>query len=322
MLIQCPNCLIHYRVTDNAITSSNPVFRCTRCKHVFSLGAAPETRPSEELIPPPPVTRPQEKEENQELSFSFPPPEEPGIPEKTDEETVLNLPAEEQPSLTFAEEETGPSTIEKEGAEEERVAEFFPPEAEQEAVSFPTPPAEETFSTKPYLSLFSLLMLIYFLATVFHASHAQGVEGLLRKVPWIGSSVFRNSHLKRGVVLESLRPGFYRIVGNREVFVLAGVAVNQNAVGVREVRVEGVIYDGAGKEIERQTISIGNPISARIIRDLTAQEVSILQKLNPQKSFEISPEQSREFAIVFLKPDGKEITGFACRVSGAQGTMS
>ena len=296
MLIQCPNCLIHYRVTDNAITSSNPVFRCTRCKHVFSLGAAPETRPSEELIPPPPVTRPQEKEENQELSFSFPPPEEPGIPEKTDEETALNLPAEEQPSLTFAEEETGPSTIEKEGA--------------------------ETFSTKPYLSLFSLLMLIYFLATVFHASHAQGVEGLLRKVPWIGSSVFRNSHLKRGVVLESLRPGFYRIVGNREVFVLAGVAVNQNAFGVREVRVEGVVYDSAGKEIERQTISIGNPISARIIRDLTAQEVSILQKLNPQKSFEISPEQSREFAIVFLKPGGKEIAGFACRVSGAQGTMS
>ncbi len=296
MLIQCPNCLIHYRVTDNAITSSNPVFRCTRCKHVFSLGAAPETRPSEELIPPPPVTQPQEKEENQELSFSFPPPEEPGIPEKTDEETALNLPAEEQPSLTFAEEETGPSTIEKEGA--------------------------ETFSTKPYLSLFSLLMLIYFLATVFHASHAQGVESLLRKVPWIGSSVFRNSHLKRGVILESLRPGFYRIVGNREVFVLAGVAVNQNAVGVREVRVEGVVYDSAGKEIERQTISIGNPISARIIRDLTAQEVSILQKLNPQKSFEISPEQSREFAIVFLKPGGKEITGFACRVSGAQGTMS
>lgn len=319
MVVQCPSCLTHYRLADSAITASNPVFRCTRCKHVFSLGAAPEARPAEEgLISAPPAAATQEKEER-ELSFSFPSPEEPKIPEITHEETAFTLSAEEQPSLTFGEEEAGPPAVE-EDAEAETPAEFSLPETEEEAGPPSAPLPEETFSTKPYLSLFGLLMLIYFLATVFHASHAATVEGILRKVPWIGSSVFRNSHLKHGVVLESLRPGFYRIVGNREVFVLAGVAVNQNPVSVREVQVEGVIYDSAGKEVERQTISIGNPISARIIRDLTVQEVSILQKLNPQKSFEISPEQSREFAIVFSKQGGKEITGFTCRVSAVRDT--
>lgn len=314
MLIQCPSCLTHYRVADNAILSPNPVFRCTRCKHVFSLGATAESQPSEETIPPPrPSRQPEEKEEEQELSFTFPAQDDPGISGTAGEEIALTSAVEEEPTFTFGKEES-------EMPVEEEPAESFSLGVEEEASPPPLSPQEETLSTKPYLSLFGLLVLVFFLATVFHASHARRVEAIIRKVPWIGSAVFRNSHLTRGIALESLRPGFYRIVGNREVFVLSGVAVNQNPMGVREVRVEGYIYDREGKEIEKQTISIGNPISARLIRDLTAQEVSILQKLNPQKGFEISPEQSREFAIVFLKPSGKEISGFACRVSSARET--
>jgi hypothetical protein len=254
-------------------------------------------------MPPPAGAEPseeREKDEDRELTFSFDPPGNPVVSQEESEGPALTFPLEQQSGLNSSEED-GPSPMESEAQES------FSAEA-------------ETLSIKPYLTLFCVLVLGYFLAVVFHATRPQSVEGILRKVPWIGSSVFRNSHLKRGITFESLRPGFYRIVGNREVFVISGMAVNQNPVGVREVQVEGAVYDSAGKEIEKHAISIGNPISARIIRDLTAQEVSILQRLNPQKSFEISPEQSREFAIVFLKPKGQEIAGFTLRVSAARET--
>jgi predicted Zn finger-like uncharacterized protein len=307
MLVQCPNCLTHYRVADASVASSKPVFRCTRCKHVFSLGGAAEMPPVEEPAAPQGSEQAEGEAEGRELSFSFPPADEAKPVEAAGEKTTFSFPLEKEPASEEPEREKEP-------------AEPVPAMA-AEAPSPALPVHEEGLSTKPYLSLFGLLVLFYFLVTAFHTSHPERVESLLRQVPWLGTSAFRNNHLKQGVAVESLRPGYYRIVGNREVFVLSGVVVNQNSVSVREVRIEGAIYDGEGKEIERQTISIGNPISPRIIRDLTAQEVAILQKLNPQKGFEISPEHSREFAIIFLKPNGRNISGFACRVSSATGSV-
>ena len=99
---------------------------------------------------------------------------------------------------------------------------------------------------------------------------------------------------------------------------VSGLVVNRNPVSVREVRVEGQTFNAQGREIERQEISVGNAISSRILRDLTVQEISILQRLNPQKRFEIAPDGSASFVIVFLKPSG-EIKDFGCRVLSAEG---
>ena len=125
--------------------------------------------------------------------------------------------------------------------------------------------------------------------------------------------VLKNNHLRPGIALQSLRPSFQTIQGNRQVFVLSGTAVNRNPVSVREVRLEGHIFNAEGKEIDRQIISVGNAISAKMLRDLTAQEISILQRLNPQKRFEIHSDESAGFVMVFLKPSA-EVKNFSCRV--------
>jgi len=177
---------------------------------------------------------------------------------------------------------------------------------------------ERPASTVPYLTLFAVLLLAYSVLTLVHQTQPAVLEGLLNNVPWLGSSVLQNDHLRQGIALRSVRPSFQTILGNREVFVLSGVAYNRNTVSVREVQIEGQLFDAQGKEIERQAVWAGNAITPKIIKDLTAQEISILQKLSPQKRFEISPQKAASFVIVFLRPRGT-IKDFSCRVLSAEG---
>ena len=175
-------------------------------------------------------------------------------------------------------------------------------------------------SVVPYISLFGLLLLAFSLLTLMHQTQPERVEAYIRRIPWFGSQVLKNNHLGQGVVVGSLSTGYQRILGNREVFIISGKIYNQNPVSVGEVRVEGLLHDGAGKELARQAISVGNPISSKIIRDMTVREIAILQRLRPQKKFEVGPEGSAAFTIVFLKPS-KEIKSFSCHVLFARDTV-
>jgi predicted Zn finger-like uncharacterized protein len=168
-------------------------------------------------------------------------------------------------------------------------------------------------SVLPYMCLFGCLLIVYSVITFINQASPHSVEPFLKAIPWLGASIFKNNHLRLGVDLKLARPSFQPIPGNREVFLISGVALNHNPIGVRGIQLEGNIYNADGKEIERQTIWVGNAISSKIIRGMTAQEISDIQKLPPLKRFEIAPEESITFAIVFFRPS-KEIKYFTCRV--------
>ena len=193
-----------------------------------------------------------------------------------------------------------------------------PPLEKGETTRVSGPHEDRAASTAPYLGLFAALLLLYALLVLTHQARPLTVEGFIKAVPWLGPSVLKNDHLRKGISLQSLRSGFEKIRGNREVFVISGVAANRNPISVREVQIEGYVYNTEGEEIERQIISIGNALSSKIIKDLEAKEISILQELKPQKRFGISPQESAAFVIVFLKPT-REIKNFSCRVRSAEG---
>ncbi|MGE5305997.1 MAG: hypothetical protein ACM3TN_22015 [Alphaproteobacteria bacterium] len=179
---------------------------------------------------------------------------------------------------------------------------------------------DQAASTVPYLTLFGLLVIFFFLTTAYLEAHPKISEAVVRKIPVLGPSVLRNSYLKNGVLLKSLRAGYQSIQGNREVIVVSGEAVNQNPVLIREVRVRGQLYNTAGKAVEHQVIWVGNALSPKIIRGMSAQDIVDLQRLKPLKSFEVPPGDSISFAIVFLRP-AKEIKDFSCEVVSAEGEV-
>jgi hypothetical protein len=180
------------------------------------------------------------------------------------------------------------------------------------------PHRDQAASVKPFLTLFALLVLLFAFVLAYQNTNPAAAEAWVRSVPFLGHSVARNDNLKSGVLLKSIETRYQNLQGSREVVVLTGVAVNQNPVMIRNVQLAGQLYDHEGREIERQTMWIGNAISSQIVRGMTTQDVSDLQRLKPLKTFEIPSGDSVPFAIVFLRT-GKQVKDARCAVLSAEG---
>lgn len=347
MLVQCPNCKTTYKVSDEVLKGVAPAFRCSRCRHTFELEAE---SPEETLA----AADPKEAEADspdQELSFSFAPqapetkanaaaviPEESEKPdERTDTPTTPTVDTSMQWSMHGRDDakDEAPFTLadSKRRPEQHKFIDEpndFPADDAQLQHQMSDREAEspdnilpissymdQQASILPYLTLLVILVIIFSVITVISYAHPKASENLVKNIPLFGTSVLKNSHLKDGILIQSVRGGFQSIQGNREVFVITGVAVNQNPSVVREIQITGKVYNDSGKEVEHQTIWLGNTLSAKIIRDMTTEDIPHLQSLKPLKSFEMPPGDSIPFAIVFLKST-KAANNFTCEVSLAE----
>jgi predicted Zn finger-like uncharacterized protein len=172
---------------------------------------------------------------------------------------------------------------------------------------------DQQASILPYITLLGLLVIVFSLLAVITHAHPKASEGFIKNIPLLGPSVLKNTHLKDGILIQSLRGGYQAIQGNREVFVMTGIALNQNPVVIREVQLTGKVFNEAGAELEQQSIWVGNTLSAKILRGMTVEDIPHLQNLKPLKSFELPPGDSIPFAIVFLKST-KSAKNVTCEV--------
>jgi predicted Zn finger-like uncharacterized protein len=350
MLVQCPNCKTTYKVADDVLKGAAPAFRCSRCKHTFELEAAePSDAPREpavddneknEVSPPDPelsfsfapkaIERVDEIKKVAEAESA--PLETPGqsdlAPSQVTEvsEEFKNFADDERWSMSESEDKADvPFTLPDPPSSSPRAKPvdrfpvddpLFPPantEADGDDGSNILPMSsymDQQASIVPYITLFGLLVIVFSLIAVITHAHPKASEGFIKNIPLLGPSVLKNKHLKDGILIQSLRGGYQAIQGNREVFVMTGIALNQNPVVIREVQLTGKVFNEAGTELEQQTIWVGNTLSAKILRGMTIEDIPHLQNLKPLKSFELPPGDSIPFAIVFLKStkSAKDVT--------------
>ena len=344
MLVKCPSCATTYKVADEILTGTTPAFRCSRCKHTFEG----ELNASAEAVPLPgdiessiqgddvpgelnfvcepdrdPVADRDHDEISAPLPAHFPPPD--SVDSLVEQETQRwSVPGEVKAQEPFIRSTDRPAQgIEgkpdrhQSGKRVEKNSEEILPTQQASNISMLEPYRDQQASALPYFSLFALLILFFSLATAFQYAYPEVLDRWMKKVPLIGGAIARNDRLKEGVALQSLRGSYQVIQGNREIFVITGVAMNQNPVVIREVRIGGETYSSDEKLIEQQEMWIGNAISAKIIRGMTAQDILDLQRLKPLKTFEIPPGDSVPFTIVFLKP-AKAVKNFTATVLAAE----
>ncbi len=192
---------------------------------------------------------------------------------------------------------------------------LFPPKREAEPP--PPPRANTKGSIRPLVSLVALALFAFVLVAVTYQVNPQPLDSVLRRIPWYGSTVFENRHIKRTLVFESLASGVQPVMNQTEVFVISGKLVNRNDRSVHQVRIEAQLFDAEGKQVGQQITFVGNAISARIIQDMTFREISLLQSLKPQSAYRIPANKSADFTIVFPKPKAP-VESFTCRVLSAE----
>ena len=344
MLVTCPSCTTTFKVADELLTVTTPAFRCSRCKHTFELELQAPAEP--ESLPTEVESTLQADDKDEEFAFVFGVREqEEGSAHHEQEKTTAEAKADSGHSVdSLIEQETQrwslPSTakVEKpftisadrttdrierrpDGQENGKRAQRSPgevtPQPQSNNISALEPYRDQRASTLPYLSLFALLVLFFSLTTAFQYAYPSVFDNWIKNVPFIGTAIAKNHRLKHGVTLQSLRGSSQVIQGNREIFVVTGIAMNQNPVVIREVRIGGETYSSDEKSVEQQHMWIGNAISPKIIRGMTAQDIADLQRLKPLKTFEIPPGDSAPFTIVFLKP-AKAVKNFSCTVLAAE----
>ena len=344
MLIQCPSCKTTYKVSDEVLKGTAPVFRCSRCKHTFELqgqqsGDPPPLKDGE------PSAKSQDGGVEGEFAFRFSerdeerlrddnstPGDSPKKPLRTatarpDDDWGLN-PAETNPETPFTisdlpewDRQDDFDQEPDDGGINSRIVEPLAPQAENDANVLPLDPyRDQQVSTLPYMTLFAILIICFSLLTALHITYPEASEAIIREIPLVGAAVVRNGHLKDGLLLKSIHGSYQTIQGNRDVFIVTGIASNENPVIVREVQLGGRTYAKDGKSVEKQSMWVGNALSSSIIRGMTLQDISDLQRLKPLKSFEIPPGDSIPFTIVFLR-SGKGIQAFSCKVLAAEGNV-
>ena len=195
---------------------------------------------------------------------------------------------------------------------------LMPPVRETTA---PPPPrklrADGRGSIVPVASLVGLALFAFVLVFLIYQANPQPLDSLIRSIPWYGNAVFDDRHFKRTLVLESLVSGVRPVLNQTEVFTVSGKLTNRNDRSVHKIQIEAQLFDAEGRQIARQVTFVGNAISAKIIQDMTLREISLLQSLKPQSHYQISPNGSANFTIVFPKPKGA-VESFSCRVVAAE----
>ena len=348
MLVRCPKCRTAYKVSDELLQGSSPAFRCSRCKHTFELELhnISDLSTDQALLFEPAVRSPIQ---DKELSLPFEPKAEPALPATGKDETADLSPAksgasdrvpdandrwsisdpDREDDYRFVLTESGPlmdSGKEIESSQDFPAEDPFFPKAESGDEGDPknilaiASYRDQKASILPFVTLLGLLVVGFTLFSVVSYADPQTSEDVIGTIPLVGKSVLRNNHLKEGILIQSLRSSYQTIQGNREVLLISGVALNQNPEVVREIQLSGITYSNEGKELERQTIWVGNTISPKIIRGMTTEDIPHLQNLKPLKSFEVPPGDSMPFTIVFLK-SAKGAREFSCDVLGAEGEV-
>jgi predicted Zn finger-like uncharacterized protein len=334
MMVQCPQCRTTYKVADDLMKGSAPSFRCSRCKHTFE----PELTAAET---PPAQAEASATGGDQELRLPLEPKHDNDESESVDSTASVKASStrdssDDQWSISDLERgDDRPFVVpEKDPVMETDAAADGAPDFPARDPFFPsvrdeTDPnnilaissyREQKASVRPFMTLFGLLVIGFTLVSVISHARPQASQDVIRHIPLIGRSMLKNHYLKEGVLLKSLRSSYQTIQGNREVFLISGVAYNQNPVVVREIQLSAVAYNDEGKELERQTVWVGNTISPKIIRGMTIEDIPHLQDLKPLKSFEVPPGDSIPFTVVFLK-SAKSAKAFSCDVIAAEGII-
>lgn len=337
MLVQCPKCRTLYKVSDDLLKGSVPSFRCSRCKHTFEPEAHSEPKAGAQAAPA--VDAPGEgAERDPELR----------LPLEARHDRAAKETASVRESVTRDDSDDRWAMRDPAQDNENR---FVMPEKDEAieqgkpldpALDFPAydpffaPVKEESddpnnilaissyreqrASVLPFITLFGLLVIGFTLISVISHARPQASENVIKNIPLLGPSIMKNSYLKDGILIQSLRSGYQTIHGNREVFLISGTAVNENPVVVREIQLTAIAYDDQGKELETQMIWVGNTISPKIIRGMTIEDIPHLQDLKPLKSFEVPPGDSVPFTVVFLK-SAKNAKAFTCQVVAAKAAI-
>jgi predicted Zn finger-like uncharacterized protein len=315
MIVECPSCATRYKLDPGRLSGAGARLKCARCGNVF-----PPPTPRKSGVGTPARKTTTAQEESLELPFD-------GTVWRGDEdEQPVPESAQHEPDDGFVLGAETPTTpvFETSADDSDSFAEDEPePEPHDLAASLPTyrvrrkrSPESERGKLGTLLVFMLLVLGGYGILTLSLFSRPERTDRWFGEVPLIKAAV-RDYALSRSVLLDNVSGSYQQIRDGKEVFVVAGQALNASREPLGAVQVAGSLYGVDGKLLAEKTIYCGNVISTRVLKGLSRREVSILQELNPPRQFALDSGEASTFVIVFMDPP-QGVAEFSARISAAR----
>jgi predicted Zn finger-like uncharacterized protein len=351
MTIECPRCHTQYRLPEARINDPKPVFKCTRCSHVFSRGAERGQRGArkrddernlsfsfeeeEEALHGPALAAEDELPDDEPLEFDEAPA---ALPRRTrssgaqpEPAFVSGIAARESTREVDAPARRGRARIEREpedaaddlGRDDEEESAPLLIKGRDQRRSAPIHPrrgaaASGEASRSPIrpiaYGIGAVVAAFLVLAAVLSQRPEAAIDSLSR-VPLLGSLIGDDHLVVWRLQLADVEASLESIKGDRPAYVVSGSVLNTTNQNLHIIEIEGrLLSDGVEKR--RETVKAGNQ-SKKTIRDLSPSEVEMLLHLEPNRRFVVRPGESVGFLIVFPDPPANT-TEVSCRVIDAQ----
>jgi predicted Zn finger-like uncharacterized protein len=330
LIVECPRCRARYRV-ESEVLDQDQTFKCSRCSHIFAHEAqsdiAPEAAPQRPLDPPLSPARHTEsrrepaQHEAESLAFTFSSVAQPAAASTE----MMPAPApppprrvvSQAPDFSFDDDEVDAATGVIDGEPEPAVDPDDEPRfvRGEDDLRVEREPAGST--GRPYLVYLTVLVISYAIFTLDLLNHPARAEKLLASLPMVGNVLSEDHLLQTRIQLQDVEGVYQQIKEDRLVFIVSGRAVNTSNEPLKGVQIESTIIDAGNHTVEAKSIYCGNAMSLKIVKDLSPKEISLLQRLEPTKRFEIRPGESAGFSVVFLNPP-RGLREFTARVAAAQ----
>ncbi len=319
--IRCPRCGARYRLKPECVPLKPVFFRCQHCRHTFPYAPEDSKRGS-----PRPKSEEVRKEQSTTLPFDAA-----DVPHDTAALATKATAEVEDPERDASKphgEGAGLLSSRKPQRDEGDIAEdftfeddeYFMPQPRRGSRSdseAPHPKGEPRgrkrggktaeVSRQDDRGPFRTLVLLVLAVVVFYAlvtfslfARPDRAQAFVASIPLIGQGVGEERLWARRVRLQEVEAFLREGKDGRPALIIAGKALNTATTPLQAVQLSAELLRSDGKVVDQKSVFIGNMVSARVLQDLSPQEISILQQLSPPRQFAIAPGEAASFAVVFF----------------------
>jgi len=142
-----------------------------------------------------------------------------------------------------------------------------------------------------------VVSIVYAVLSIYLHTHPKESRALLGAIPLIGEEMAETRLHPGHIQLVEPRGEFKRVHGDRLVFVVTGVAINNAPVPVAGIQIEGRLL---GSEERRQIVYAG--AAPQDVSELGIREIELLQTLKPSADWMLRPGEQDRFLVAFVDP--------------------
>ncbi len=152
-----------------------------------------------------------------------------------------------------------------------------------------------------FIAIFAIVAIGFGMLSLLIAGSPSASAEMLAKLPSAGKYFAKPVTSASQVALLDVSAQYRNLkdADKPPALIVSGTAHNVTTAPLHTVQILVRLVDAGGHDVAGQTVYCGNPISIRMIGEMTRRELEFFQRLDPPRDFVLAPDATWKFMVVF-----------------------